>query len=78
MLKFTQGPPDEMQVLIACGIAAYLIAFPIIMFLVAVCAEVMRRTQLDEPGAARVHSLVPGHPRVSIAPPREAELASAV
>lgn len=78
MLKFTPGTPDEMQILIACGIAAYLIAFPIIVLLAVVCGVLARRMEPDEPGAARLPALAPGHPRVAVAPPREAEVATAV
>lgn len=78
MLKFTPGAPDEMQVLIALGIAAYLIAFPIVVLFTLVCAEVVRRIPADEPGAARPPVLAPGHPRAAAAPARGAELATAV
>lgn len=78
MLKFTVGAPDEMEILIACGIAAYLIAFPIVIFITVLCAEVMRRAQTDGPVATRLPALAPGHPRVAVTPPRHAEVATAV
>ena len=78
MLQFTPGTPDEMQILIACGIAAYLIAFPVVILGAIVCAEVTRRTRTEEPVGARLPALAPGHPRVAVAPPRVAEVATAV
>lgn len=78
MLKFTDGPPDEMQILIACGIATYLVLFPIIIAVAVVCAEVMRRNEPDEPGAAGLPAQAPGHPRAAAALPREVEVANAV
>ncbi len=47
MLKFTHGSPDEMQVWIACGIAAYLVVFPLVVVLAAVWGEVLYRTRHD-------------------------------
>ncbi|MFO0796592.1 MAG: hypothetical protein U0804_03890 [Gemmataceae bacterium] len=80
MLKFTPGAPDEMQILIACGIATYLIAFPIIVFCAAVCAEAWRRSQADQPGVARPPAPAAGHERAggAVAAPKRAELATAV
>ena len=81
MFKFTPGPTDEMQILIACGIAAYLITFPIIVLLTAVCAEVVYRSRPDEPGGARLPALAPGHPlgvAARVGPPHVAEATTAV
>lgn len=60
MLKYTYGSPDEMQVWIACGIAAYLMVFPVVVVIAAVCGEVMRRTRSDEPSAATGAAPAPG------------------
>ncbi|QDU18717.1 hypothetical protein [Urbifossiella limnaea] len=80
MLKFTPGTPDEMQILIACGIATYLIAFPIVVFCAAVCAEGWRRSQPDQPAVARPPAPAAGHDRagVAAAASRRGELATAV
>jgi hypothetical protein len=52
MIRFTQGPPDEMQVWIACGIAAYLALFPLVVTAAVVCAEVFRGAGRDRQDAA--------------------------
>lgn len=59
MLNFTYGPPDDMQVLIACGIATYLLVFPLVIFAAAVFGEVWCRSQPDEPSAARAPGVAP-------------------
>lgn len=71
MLKFTHGAPDEMQVWIACGIAAYLMVFPFVVVIAAVCGEVMRRAESGEPAAAAgaAHAPGPVHQRVAAPPP---------
>jgi hypothetical protein len=72
MLKISQGPPDEMAVWIACGIAAYLITFPIIVFGAVVCAELMRRRESAEVNAERTPGASPApgpaHQRGLVAP----------
>lgn len=52
MLRFTNGPPDEMQVWIACGIATYLIVFALGIASAVVCGVLLRRTQTDGEGTA--------------------------
>jgi len=45
MLTVTHGQPTEQQIIIVCGIAAYLIAAPLFLAAAALCGRLSRPTR---------------------------------
>lgn len=79
MIRFTDGPADEMSILIACGVATYVIAFPIIILCAIVCGGMIRAAGSTAAAAAAGHAPAPQpvHPRSSAAPAAPAALVGA-
>jgi hypothetical protein len=47
MFTLTQGPPTDQQVMVAWGIAVYMVLAPLIIVTGAVCGRIMRATRRD-------------------------------
>ncbi len=86
MFTLTQGPPTDQQVLVAWGIALYLVLAPIGLLVGAVVGRIMRANRQDEPvggeseteAAEMLHLPVPRGDRPAVAPPAAADIGAAI